>query len=98
MIVTSLFSLLLIWILPTSNLAIKLSLSIASISPSALNTALLSQVFGWWRLQIRVTFGSSNNYFIIDHDSFTNDSRPILISLKITPRLGLKKDEVLFFI
>lgn len=46
MIVTSLFSLLLIWILPTSNLAIKLSLSIASISPSALNTALLSQVFG----------------------------------------------------
>lgn len=43
---TSVFSILLIWALPIGETDVKLALSIASASPSALNTALLSQVYG----------------------------------------------------
>lgn len=46
LIVTSLLSLLLIWLLPIEHQEVKLALTIASCAPSALNTALLSQVFG----------------------------------------------------
>lgn len=45
LIATSLFSLIIIWLLPIDNHSVKLALTIASISPAALNTALLSQVF-----------------------------------------------------
>jgi predicted permease len=46
MVLTSLISVALIWLLPIDSHAMKLALTIASCSPSALNTALLSQVFG----------------------------------------------------
>lgn len=46
MILTSLISMLIIWFLPLDDTSVKLALTIASISPAALNTALLSQVFG----------------------------------------------------
>lgn len=46
LIVTALFSIVLIWLLPVSSHDLKLALTIASISPTALNTALLSQVYG----------------------------------------------------
>lgn len=44
--VTAAFSILIIWGLPVHAPALKLALTIASCSPTALNAALLSQVFG----------------------------------------------------
>ncbi len=44
--VTALISILTIWLLPIHSDPVKLALSIAVISPAALNTALLSQVYG----------------------------------------------------
>ncbi|AND79187.1 AEC family transporter [Streptococcus pantholopis] len=44
--VTSFISILLIWLLPFHSSAVKLALTIAAISPAAMNTALLSQVYG----------------------------------------------------
>ncbi|EHJ51626.1 AEC family transporter [Streptococcus macacae] len=43
---TALLSILTIWILPIDSSSVKLALSIAAVSPAALNTALLSQVYG----------------------------------------------------
>ncbi|AXQ78833.1 permease [Streptococcus chenjunshii] len=43
---TSFISILIIWLLPFSLSAVKLALTIAVISPAAMNTALLSQVYG----------------------------------------------------
>lgn len=46
LLVTSIFSILMIWLLPIQAPALKLALTIASCSPTALNLALLSQVYG----------------------------------------------------
>ncbi|MEY8462148.1 AEC family transporter [Streptococcus merionis] len=46
LIVTSLVSIVLIWLLPLDVTALKLALTIASCSPTAMNAALLSQVYG----------------------------------------------------
>lgn len=43
---TALISLLMIWLLPVSDSSVKLALSIASTAPTAMNAALLSQVYG----------------------------------------------------
>ncbi|MGT2924055.1 AEC family transporter [Streptococcus caviae] len=44
--VTSLVSIILIWLLPVEAYDMKLALTIASCSPTAMNAALLSQVYG----------------------------------------------------
>lgn len=44
--VTSIISIVMIWFLPIPSYDLKLALTIASTSPSAQNTALLSQVYG----------------------------------------------------
>lgn len=46
LILTAGFSIILIWLLPIEERSVKLALTIASISPTALNAALLSQVYG----------------------------------------------------
>ncbi|MGT2666472.1 AEC family transporter [Streptococcus rifensis] len=46
LILTSLISTLIIWLLPLNVPALKLALTIASCSPTAMNAALLSQVYG----------------------------------------------------
>ena len=43
---TSLISIVMIWLLPITDTDVKLALSIASTAPAALNTALLSQIYG----------------------------------------------------
>ncbi|MGT2829849.1 AEC family transporter [Streptococcus hillyeri] len=43
---TSALSILLIWLLPIAEQDVRLALSIASTAPAAMNTALLSQVYG----------------------------------------------------